>query len=346
MEFGKTAPTRAWGYVRVSTQKQAEEGVSLAAQEDFVRDYAKLRRLNLLGIFRDEGISGRKMDNRPGFQQLMDTIQRNDVVIAWCLSRISRSTRDALHIAEVLREKGAHMACVKEQIDTSTAMGQFFFTVTAALSQLETDQIKERTIAGMDKLRRQGRAVGAPPYGYMKKSPEQGSGLIQNPAEQAVIRLMLQKRHEYKNPKETNPHKLRYKSYHVIAKELNDEGYQAQNAQKWYATSVSNIIHRYTRENYTIPTRGRDNPIQSNYDDDLTPDKIQEKQDDESEEQSLSDNENNKNNEQIELALSDNELHIDKVDNYDNHEKLEENILDNKFKSNKEKNMSDDELLY
>lgn len=97
------------------------------------------------------------------------------------LSRLARSTRDAIGIAEALGAAGADLVSITEKIDTTTGMGRFFFTTIAALAQLERDQISERTKAALAHKRAKGERVsGRIPYGY--KLAEDQVTLVPDPS--------------------------------------------------------------------------------------------------------------------------------------------------------------------
>ena len=100
---------QAIGYVRVSTEQQASEGVSLEAQAARIRAYAALNELDLAAIYTDAGLSGKRSDNRPQLQAALDHATRiGGVLVVYSLSRLARSTRDTLalsliHISEPTR---------------------------------------------------------------------------------------------------------------------------------------------------------------------------------------------------------------------------------------------------
>src|SRR5512143_899149 len=93
-------PTRAIGYVRVSTEEQAREGVSVDMQQTKIRAWCELNDCALADIYTDAGISGKRADNRPGLAQALASCTPGSVLIVYSLSRLARSTRDTLDIAE------------------------------------------------------------------------------------------------------------------------------------------------------------------------------------------------------------------------------------------------------
>ena len=123
----------AIGYIRVSTEEQVAEGVSLAAQRAKVVAYCGLHGLDLAHTYADEGLSGKRADNRPGLQEaIQHACDGHGVLAVYSLSRLARSTRDAIDITDRLSHCGADLISITERIDTTTSMGRFFFTTVAA----------------------------------------------------------------------------------------------------------------------------------------------------------------------------------------------------------------------
>ena len=90
------------GYVRVSTDEQAHEGVSMDAQKAKIQAWCDLNGYELGCVHVDAGISGKRADNRPGLQAALASIGNGDALVVYSLSRLARSTRDTLDIAESL----------------------------------------------------------------------------------------------------------------------------------------------------------------------------------------------------------------------------------------------------
>ena len=148
---------QAVGYVRVSTEGQAVEGISLAAQRARIEAWAASRGVALVGVHADEGISGKRADNRPGLQAALDDACRvGAVLVAYDLTRLARSTRDAIDIADRLRRADAQLCLTSGDIDTTTPSGEFVFTLFAALGQLERRQTAERTRLALSHKRSNG----------------------------------------------------------------------------------------------------------------------------------------------------------------------------------------------
>lgn len=180
--------TRTIAYLRVSTDKQADRGVSLDAQRAKVRAYAELYDLELVEVIVDAGASAKTLE-RPGLQRALTMLKRGqaDALLVVKLDRLTRSVRDLGHLVEAHFGPGkAALLSVGEQIDTRSAAGRLVLNVLASVSQWEREAIGERTSAAMQHLASQGAYTGGVvPYGYALAAD--GEHLAPVEAEQAVI---------------------------------------------------------------------------------------------------------------------------------------------------------------
>lgn len=186
-QAGGAAMKAAVVYTRVSTDRQAAEGVSLDAQRDRAEAWAAAMGYAIVGRYSDAGISGKRMDTRPGLLAALDHACREKAaVIVYSLSRLARSTRDALSISDRLDRAGADLVSLSEQIDTTTAAGKMVFRMLAVLSEFERDLCGERTRTALAFKRQNGHKTGGTvPFGY---SADDRGRLIEHEGEQAAIR--------------------------------------------------------------------------------------------------------------------------------------------------------------
>ncbi|GAA4403745.1 recombinase family protein [Tsukamurella soli] len=145
-----TASGRRLGYARVSTDAQ-DESLQIAA----------LDRAGIDALYVDHGVSG-TATSRPRFDALLTDLREGDTVVVYSLSRLSRGTKHLIELGDTFEARGIDLVSTTEQIDTSTAMGRFMFTMLAALAQMERDLLAERTRAGLEVARAQGRFGGRP----------------------------------------------------------------------------------------------------------------------------------------------------------------------------------------
>lgn len=218
---------KAIGYIRVSTTGQAEDGVSLDAQEAKVRAWAELNDADEVVIFRDEGISGKRSDNRPGLQEALSIAKKGDALVVYSLSRLTRCTKDALVLSENLSWKEVDLVSLSEKIDTTSAAGKMVFRMLAVLAEFERDQISDRTRFALAHKKANGEKTGGyVPFGY---TVEDGR-LIEDTSEQKALGLIRD---------------LRAKGYalRAICDELAKEGYRTRRGNvKWHPQVLKQII--------------------------------------------------------------------------------------------------------
>ncbi len=160
---------RAVGYVRVSTEEQAREGVSLATQRAQVEAWCVAKGWQLVATHSDEGISGKSLRGRPGLAQALEQVEKDGggVLVVTKLDRLSRSVRDILDLVECRFVKnGATLCSIGESLDSTTASGRFVLTLLAGLAQMEREQVGERTRAALAHKMAQGDWQGNVPFGW------------------------------------------------------------------------------------------------------------------------------------------------------------------------------------
>src|SRR5215472_16525778 len=179
--------TRAVAYLRVSTDKQADKGVSLEAQRAKVEAYAQLYDLELVEVVVDAGASAKTLD-RPGLQSALQMLKARQAE-ALLVVKLDRLTRSVVHLGQLVEDYFADgkwaLLSVGEQIDTRSAAGRLVLNVLASVSQWEREAIGERTAAAMQHKASLGEYTGGDlPYGF-KLGPD-GERLVENAEEQSV----------------------------------------------------------------------------------------------------------------------------------------------------------------
>lgn len=230
----KTKPLmRVVGYVRVSTEEQAREGISLEAQREKIEAWTHAMDGELLTVEEDAGISGKMIRNREGLQRALElACTEKAVLVVYSLSRLSRSTRDTLAVAERLGKAGADLVSLSERIDTTTAAGKMVFRMLAVLNEFERDQISERTSAVLQYKKARLEAYSPTPYGYRRC----GTKLIEDEAEHGIVLRIQRLRGEGCSLRE-------------IANHLNEELIPSKNGCRWYASTVSYILGNGLHDN-------------------------------------------------------------------------------------------------
>lgn len=182
------ARTRAVAYIRVSTDKQADHGVSLEAQRAKIEAYAGLYDIELVAVEVDAGESASSLD-RPALQRALGMLRKGtaNAILVAKIDRLTRSVRDLAELVERHFRSGKRaLLSVGEQIDTRTAAGRGVLNILGSVGQMERELIGERTATAMAHLREQGRYTGGGvPFGYELGSD--GESLVELAEEQAVI---------------------------------------------------------------------------------------------------------------------------------------------------------------
>jgi site-specific DNA recombinase len=219
-------------YVRVSTQEQVLNGRSLENQRERLISYAHARGYAVLETIEEEGKSGQK-SNRPGFQKVLKLVQdkKCDAVIVYSLSRFARNTVDTLEAVKLMKNNQVAFLSLTENLDTSSAIGEFFMTLTAAYAQLEAKTASERIRSVMAMKKSKGEHLGVVPYGFRAD----GAHLVKNSEEQLTIQKVLE---------------LRSAGWSLggIAEYLTKHKYKHRAGDKWHKTQIARIVNSHSKK--------------------------------------------------------------------------------------------------
>ena len=228
---------KAIGYIRVSTERQANEGVSLDAQRERLVAYATAQGVELVDIITDAGVSGATpLCRRLGGADLLTMIRTHKVghVIALKLDRLFRDAADALNQTREW-DKGKialHLIDVGGQsINTGSAMGRMFLTMMAGFAELERNLISERTAAALQHKKSNGEVYCHHlPLGYTGLDGK----LIKVDEEQIIVAEIRDMRRGGL-------------SLHKIAADLNGRGIIGKRGGRYFASTIKaicdNAIH-------------------------------------------------------------------------------------------------------
>lgn len=179
------------GYIRVSTQEQAEDGESLERQAARIKAYCEAKGFEQPEIISDEGISGSKK-NRPGFQHIVAMCKAGQLgkLIIYDSSRLNRDVRNAYDFFELVDRAGVEVHDIQSGgvIKTETATEKVQFGLQAVLSQYYRDIISDRTKAAIRYKKAKGEHTGGTiPFGFELVD---GYRLIPQPGEYKVLKMM------------------------------------------------------------------------------------------------------------------------------------------------------------
>ena len=190
------AAGRCYGYCRVSTRMQADDGESLDVQQRTLAGYAQMHGLALAHVFIERGVSGSKpLAERPEGAKLLAALQPGDVVITPKLDRMFRSAPDALDVLQKLKNQGISLHMIDLGGDTTgNGVSKLVFTILSAVAEAERDRTRERIAEVKADQKKRGRYLGgAVPFGWKLA---EGGALVEDPAQQAAIRRMQRLRAE------------------------------------------------------------------------------------------------------------------------------------------------------
>jgi DNA invertase Pin-like site-specific DNA recombinase len=219
---------QAIGYARVSTDKQAERGVSLEAQTEKIRAMALVHDAELTDIIVDGGESAKSL-NRPGMQRLLALVDSGEVktVIVAKLDRLTRSVKDLCELLDRFERRGVALVSVAEALDTGSAAGRLVLNIMTAVSQWEREAIGERTRDALGHKRNQRERVGNIAFGY-RLAPD-GVHVEPDAVEQAAIGTIRKLRASGRTLRQ-------------IAADLNEEGRRTRRGSEWRLESVARVV--------------------------------------------------------------------------------------------------------
>ncbi len=183
-----------YGYLRVSTERQAEEGESLGAQQRVVEGYAMMNGLTLDQMFVERGVSGSKpIGERPEGSRLLSALTIGDVVITPKLDRMFRSALNALDVLAHLKESGVSLHMIDLGGDvTGNGISKLVFTILSAVAEAERDRIRERIRdVKADQRKRHRYLGGIVPFGW--RIGDDGA-LVEVPDQQLAIQRIVELR--------------------------------------------------------------------------------------------------------------------------------------------------------
>jgi DNA invertase Pin-like site-specific DNA recombinase len=231
--------TRVVAYLRVSTEEQAQQGVSLEAQRAKAEAYCALYDLQLVKVCVDAGVSAKAwghdlddtLQHRPALADALAELQasRADAVLVLKLDRLTRSVRDLGALVErfFMGDRWALLS-MGEQIDTRSAAGRLVLNVLASVAQWEREATGERTSLAMQHLRSAGKYTGgAAPYGWAVAAD--GVHLQRHEGEQAAVDAAVALR-------------AQGLSLRAVGSALQERGHLPRSGGQWHAKTVQDLL--------------------------------------------------------------------------------------------------------
>lgn len=161
---------KVYTYKRVSTAMQID-GYSLEAQRARMKAYADFNDYEIVGEYEDAGKSGKSIEGRMQFRQMMEDVKSGkdniSYVLVFKLSRFGRNAADVLSTLQVMQDFGVNLICVEDGIDSSKDAGKLMISVLSAVAEIERENIRVQTMEGRIQKAREGKWNGGfAPYGY------------------------------------------------------------------------------------------------------------------------------------------------------------------------------------
>jgi putative DNA-invertase from lambdoid prophage Rac len=214
-----------YGYCRVSTLKQVDDGESLDVQQRQLEGYAHMHGLTITKIEIEKGVSGSiPVEERKVGGPMFAKLERGDIVIAAKLDRLFRSALDALNVVASLKERGVFLHLLDLGGDIAgNGLSKLFLTIAAAFAEAERDRIRERIGQSKADQKARGRYLGGKrPFGWRRGDAGE---LVAVEAEQEAIREMIRLRLQERQPlrvvveeMEARGHKISHQSVVNIVK--------------------------------------------------------------------------------------------------------------------------------
>lgn len=231
-----SARTSVVGYIRVSTEQQAGEGVSLDAQKARLEAYALAMELDLVAVFEDAGLSAKSLA-RPGLRAALAALEDGKAsgLVVTKLDRLTRSVKDLGELVDRYFASRFSLLSLSDSIDTRTASGRLVLHVLGAVSQWEREATAERTRDALAQLRADGVPLGADPLGWRRADALDGAGhraRVEATEEMATVARVL----------ELQAAGL---GVRAIAAALSAEGCATKRGRRWHPTTVQRILDRH-----------------------------------------------------------------------------------------------------
>ena len=219
-------------YVRVSTERQAHEGYSVAAQKENLTKFAQDNDFRVYEVYADEGISGKNVEGRPSVKKLIKDIQdgKIDVVLIQKFDRLTRNISDTEDFIQLFQQYDVDIWSISDgKVDISNSNGKFMTLLKGLFAQLEREQTSERIKVAFSQKARQGYTLccGCTPYGYNR---EKGNKVIVINKEEAKVVKRIFKMYAEGT------------SFTTIARTLINEGVPTKNAGKTVNIRKNNVV--------------------------------------------------------------------------------------------------------
>jgi site-specific DNA recombinase len=232
-----TKYTRAYAYVRISTNKQLDN-TSIEQQIEAIEKYCKENNIILVKTYVEEPASGESFSNRPEFKEMFYNVFQEenniDSVIVFKQDRISRNSLDSQYIFNRLKKANKNLISIADNIDTNDPNSKLIYQILGIIAEVEKDLIAFRTSLGMEKTFENGDFNGGRVFGYNLVNKK----LVINEDEARVVKYIFDC---YSN---------KMWGYRKIASSLNMQGIKTKKDNYWSITAVRTILNNKIYNGY------------------------------------------------------------------------------------------------
>lgn len=229
---------KAVGYIRVSTQDQEENGVSMFNQQERIESYCKIHGLELLGVESDVG-SAKDLKNRPGAIRVIEMAKDGTVghIVFMKLDRFFRSAAEILMLSQDLDKAGVALHSVNDKIDTKSAIGRLYFQISAAFAEFERNLIAERTKEALAHKKRKGEKIS-------RRAPiGKAFGETQSRSNGKEVVMLMNNEKELEAIQKSKELLKQSLSLRQIANVLAKEGYLSRAGKPYSSSTIRRFIY-------------------------------------------------------------------------------------------------------
>lgn len=223
---------KAYGYIRVSTEDQANRGLSIEAQKEAIRVYCEHAEYELCGGASDAA-HGADV-NRRGLWAVVDMLEKGDVLVVAKRDRLARDQMLAGLIEKEVKKRGASIVSVAgEGTEGDGPADKLMRQIIDAFAEYERAIISFRTTSALDAKRRRGEITGSAPFGYRRESPE-SQNLVEDQKEQQIIDIVTRMRKDGR-------------SWEKIANAVNKFGYRTRGGGRFTRQGLWQMLGESTK---------------------------------------------------------------------------------------------------
>ena len=229
---------KVYGYIRVSTNNQVENGMSLKEQQRQVELYGEVNKMKVDTIFTERGVSASvELRKRPRGAVLLEVVKDGDVIICSKLDRMFRSVLDGLQVLKELKARNIELHFIDLGGNTTTnGIGQLVFTIMSSFAEMERNRLGERIRDTKRSQMKEDVYTGGPVgFGYVLENINENNYLLEQPEEQELIKKMKKMKKDGL-------------SFRKISEAINKEQYMKENEKSLSHQAISNILKDETKK--------------------------------------------------------------------------------------------------